>query len=293
MNPIKKSIPYGRHTLTLETGEIARQAGGAVMVSLDDTVVLVTAVARKTAEGRPGLLSADGRLSGKDLRRGQDPRRLLQARRAPVGKGDADLASHRPSDPAAVPGWLLQRSPGHRDRDVGRSGNRSRHSRDDRRLGGADALRRAVQRPDRRRARRLHRRPVRAEPDQDRAHDLGAQSRRRRHRGRRADGRIRSERAARGSDAGRRRVRPSAAAGRDRAHPLARRGGRQAAVGLEAGRQGRGDDREGDGRRRRRAARGLSAALEAGATAAAEGHLRARSPRIAFRPMPHPDTRTR
>jgi len=50
VNPTKKSIPYGRHTLTLETGEVARQAGGAVMVSLDDTVVLVTAVARTTAK---------------------------------------------------------------------------------------------------------------------------------------------------------------------------------------------------------------------------------------------------
>jgi polyribonucleotide nucleotidyltransferase len=49
---VKKSISYGRHTLTLETGEIARQAGGAVMVSLDDSVVLVTAVAAKQA--KPG-----------------------------------------------------------------------------------------------------------------------------------------------------------------------------------------------------------------------------------------------
>src|SRR5436309_2302098 len=48
--PIKKSIPYGGHTLTIETGEVARQAGGAVMVSLDDTVVLVTAVAAKNAK---------------------------------------------------------------------------------------------------------------------------------------------------------------------------------------------------------------------------------------------------
>jgi len=38
-NHIKKSIAYGRHTLTLETGEIARQAGGAVLASLGDTVV--------------------------------------------------------------------------------------------------------------------------------------------------------------------------------------------------------------------------------------------------------------
>ena len=49
---IKKSIPYGQHTLTLETGEIARQAGGAVLVSLGDSVVLVTAVAAKKA--KPG-----------------------------------------------------------------------------------------------------------------------------------------------------------------------------------------------------------------------------------------------
>ena len=49
---VRKSIPYGRHTLTIETGEIARQAGGAALVSLDDSVVLVTAVAAKSA--KPG-----------------------------------------------------------------------------------------------------------------------------------------------------------------------------------------------------------------------------------------------
>ncbi len=47
MKPIKKSITYGRHQLTLETGEIARQAHGAVMVTMDDTVVLVTVVGAK------------------------------------------------------------------------------------------------------------------------------------------------------------------------------------------------------------------------------------------------------
>lgn len=42
---IKKSFRYGNHTVTLETGMIARQATAAVMVSMDDTVVLVTIVA--------------------------------------------------------------------------------------------------------------------------------------------------------------------------------------------------------------------------------------------------------
>ncbi len=52
MKPIKKSITYGRHQLTLETGEIARQAHGAVMVTMDDTVVLVTVVGAKNI--KPG-----------------------------------------------------------------------------------------------------------------------------------------------------------------------------------------------------------------------------------------------
>jgi len=51
---IKQSFQYGDHELTLETGEVARQADGAVMVSMGDTVVLATAVGRKEADpGRP------------------------------------------------------------------------------------------------------------------------------------------------------------------------------------------------------------------------------------------------
>ena len=47
LKAIKKSIQYGAHTLTLETGEIARQADGAVMVSYGDTAVLVTVVGKQ------------------------------------------------------------------------------------------------------------------------------------------------------------------------------------------------------------------------------------------------------
>jgi polyribonucleotide nucleotidyltransferase len=45
----KKTFSYGPHAVTLETGELARQAGGAVLASMGQTVVLVTAVARDTA----------------------------------------------------------------------------------------------------------------------------------------------------------------------------------------------------------------------------------------------------
>ncbi len=49
MAKVTKTFQYGKHLVTLETGEIARQAGGAVMVTIDGTVVLVTAVANKSA----------------------------------------------------------------------------------------------------------------------------------------------------------------------------------------------------------------------------------------------------
>ncbi|MES2581066.1 MAG: polyribonucleotide nucleotidyltransferase [Pseudomonadota bacterium] len=45
-NKVKKSIQYGAHELTIETGEIARQADGAVLVSYGDTVVLVSVVGK-------------------------------------------------------------------------------------------------------------------------------------------------------------------------------------------------------------------------------------------------------
>ncbi len=51
-NKVTKTFQYGQHTVTLETGEIARQASGAVMVSVEDTVVLATVVAKKDA--KPG-----------------------------------------------------------------------------------------------------------------------------------------------------------------------------------------------------------------------------------------------
>ncbi|HLA74594.1 MAG TPA: polyribonucleotide nucleotidyltransferase, partial [Gammaproteobacteria bacterium] len=53
MTPVKKVFQYGDHTVTIETGEIARQATSAVMISMGDTVVMVTAVGMKEAiEGR-------------------------------------------------------------------------------------------------------------------------------------------------------------------------------------------------------------------------------------------------
>jgi len=51
MAPYTKTFQYGQHKVTLSTGEIARQASGAVMVSMEDIVVLVTVVGSKEAAG--------------------------------------------------------------------------------------------------------------------------------------------------------------------------------------------------------------------------------------------------
>jgi len=48
LSAVSKSFPYGSHTVTIESGEMARQAEGSVRVSMGDTVVLVTACAEHT-----------------------------------------------------------------------------------------------------------------------------------------------------------------------------------------------------------------------------------------------------
>ena len=50
MNPIKKSFQYGNHTVTLETGEVARQASGCVIIDVEGTTVLVSTVGKKEAK---------------------------------------------------------------------------------------------------------------------------------------------------------------------------------------------------------------------------------------------------
>ncbi len=51
MNPIRKQFQYGDRLVTLETGEIARQANGAVMINVEGTSLLVTVVGKKEASG--------------------------------------------------------------------------------------------------------------------------------------------------------------------------------------------------------------------------------------------------
>lgn len=55
-NKVTKSFPYGQHQVVIETGEIARQASGAVLVSIEDTVILATVVGAKKAKSGQDFL---------------------------------------------------------------------------------------------------------------------------------------------------------------------------------------------------------------------------------------------
>ena len=116
MAKVTKTFKYGNHEVTLETGEIARQAGGAVMVSMGDTVVLVTAVGNQGAR-RAGFLSAHRRLSGKFYSAGRIPGGFFKREGRQTEK--ETLTSRlidRPVRPL-FPEGFQERSAGHRDRD--------------------------------------------------------------------------------------------------------------------------------------------------------------------------------
>ena len=51
MNPVRKQFQYGNRTVTLETGEIARQADGAIIIDVEGTTLLVTVVGKKDPSG--------------------------------------------------------------------------------------------------------------------------------------------------------------------------------------------------------------------------------------------------
>ena len=93
---------------------------------------------KDAAAGRR-LPAPDRRLPREHLRRGQDPRRLLQARGPAEREGDPDLAHDRPAAAAALPRGLRLRDPGHRPAALGRHGERLRHAGHHRRLHRARA----------------------------------------------------------------------------------------------------------------------------------------------------------
>ena len=157
-------MALGRHTLSIETGKMAKQADGAVVVRLGDTVVLATACAQR--EPRVGFdflpLTVDYREG--NYASGQDPRRLLQARGPAEREGGPDLPDDRPPAAAALPRGLRVRDAGHRPAALGGPGERLGHPGHHRRLDRARDLRHPVRPAGGRGARRLLGRGLRHQP---------------------------------------------------------------------------------------------------------------------------------
>ena len=76
----KRELTVGQNVLSIETGKLAKQANGSVIVRYGDTVVLVTACYAPPSARGDRLPAADRRLPRVHLRVGAHPRRLLQAR---------------------------------------------------------------------------------------------------------------------------------------------------------------------------------------------------------------------
>ena len=82
-NKVTKTFQWGQHTVTMETGEIARQASGAVLVNIDDTVVLATVVASKTAKPGQDFFPLTVDYIEKTYAAGKIPGRLLNREAKP------------------------------------------------------------------------------------------------------------------------------------------------------------------------------------------------------------------
>jgi hypothetical protein len=206
-----------------------------VLVTVENTSVLCHRGRRENPARGPGLLPPRRALPGKDLRRRQDSRRLLQARGRPSEKETLTSRLIDRPDPSAVRRRLHERGAGGLHRHVRGQAHRSGYPRDDRHLRGAGDLRLPLQRPDRRCARRLQRgRGLPAQPDLRPARGQQAGHGRRRYGGRGADGRVGGRPADGRPDAGRRAVRAPGNAGRHQGHRGARCRGRQAELGLAA-----------------------------------------------------------
>src|SRR5262245_301961 len=148
-----RNITVGQHTLSIETGRLAKQADGAVIIRSGDTMVLVSACAAPAAREGIDFLPltvdyreytyASGRIPGGFFKREGKPseKEVLTSR-----------FIDRPIRPLFPSGWLASGNAGYRPRPVGSHRERQRRARDYGRVRGARALEHSVHANDCRRA---------------------------------------------------------------------------------------------------------------------------------------------
>lgn len=92
-NIVSKTFQYGNDTVTLETGKVARQATGSVVVTMGETQVLATVVGKKTANPNADFFPLTVNYQEKNLCRRQNPRRFFQAGRTSDRKRNTGFTS--------------------------------------------------------------------------------------------------------------------------------------------------------------------------------------------------------
>ena len=140
MTSVRKEFQFGDHRVVLETGKIARQATGAVMATMGDTMVLCTVVANTKPNPGQDFFPLTVNYQGEVLRHRQNPRWLPAPRRPTERQGNAHLSPYRPTSSAVVPEGFHERRPGHRYRDVRRPRHGPRRHLADRLVGGVGGL---------------------------------------------------------------------------------------------------------------------------------------------------------
>ena len=102
MSVVTKEFQFGNQKVTLETGRIARQASGAVMVSMGDTVLLVTCVAKKEAREGQDFFPLTVDYQEKTYAAGKIPGGFFQTRRPTVRKRDINLPVDRSANKTVI-----------------------------------------------------------------------------------------------------------------------------------------------------------------------------------------------
>ena len=102
------SSPFAHSTFSIETGRMAKQADGAVLVQFGETVVLAAVVGAKEPMPGKDFFPLTDRVPREVLFRGTHPGRLVQARGETPHEGNPDFPFDRPAHPALLSRRLLQ-----------------------------------------------------------------------------------------------------------------------------------------------------------------------------------------
>ena len=157
---------FGTRTIRFETGRLAQQAAGAVVAYLDDETMLLSATtASKSPKEHFDFFPLTIDVEERMYAAGRIPGSFFRREGRPVHRRDPDLPADRPAAAPVVRRRSAQRDPGRGDDPEPGSQGSVRRAGDQRRVGVHPAVRPAVLRPGRRRARGADRRPVGRVPD--------------------------------------------------------------------------------------------------------------------------------